>query len=209
MSNFLESLWIEQQPNLWDQVVFQLDASPDNAVGSTVAAKVASALRFPFRCRYRGRFAMKVDHHELLGKSGGTTQAKGRNSAGIEFTVMLYEPEHLVLYGTFLRILQGQRFLPETPKVTVHHPALNLLGIDRLQFKSATLPTRRSSKDVLTSTLSFIEDLTPPPPIPPPAQQSAMAESIQQSVSVEPPPSQQLLFPGESNSLQQPPLRSR
>lgn len=157
MDELLKSFWLEHQPSLWDMVVFE------NGAVSDVASSLLSTKRFPFRCRYRGSVGMKVDRKEAADRSGGATQSFGRAAANVEFTLLLYEPEHLVLYATFMRVLRAGRKQLPAPAITVRHPALNVLGIERLIFKSATLPSSSNAGAVMTSTLSFVEDLRAAP----------------------------------------------
>jgi hypothetical protein len=173
MEEMLKSFWIENQPSLWDLVVFEVDST-------------LPVLKLPFHGRYRGRIGMKVDQQEAIDSEGGATRSSGTKGASVEFTLLLFEPQHLVFYATLIRALQARKSEGKKPAVTVRHPALNVLGIERLLFKSATLPTRSSAKEVLTSTLSFVEELSKPPS--PPAEKKEEAKDEKEAVpKVEPP----------------------
>jgi hypothetical protein len=138
------ALWIDESPYAWDTISLTL--------GKT---------EFLFRCRIKGRFNAKLDQRRSIGKSGGSVTQRGRNGTDVEVTILLFRPEDLNNYEKILPLLQARSVNTKPQTISVVNHQLRLFGISKLYFNAATVPERATAKDVLVSTLSFIENLPP------------------------------------------------
>ncbi len=104
----------------------------------------------------------KLDDKSAGGSDGGTITDKGYTLAPVRVTLKIWTAQHWADMQDLLDKLQARRNLAQRDPVSMFHPAIACLGVEKVVLKDMGSPRPSSTPGAYEVTFNFLE-YNPPP----------------------------------------------